>query len=54
MPGNPLTDERLHEKFLRCAEAAGSIDDVRGDLLDHLWAIEDAPCALVPFSALGS
>ena len=54
MPGNPLTDERLREKFLLCA-ASGGFDPRRArDLLDHLWAIEDAPCALVPFSALGS
>ena len=49
MPGNPLTDERLHEKFLRCAETGG-IDDLRArDLLAHLEELEKAPLAFAPF-----
>jgi len=49
MPGNPLTDERLHEKFLRCAEAGG-IDALRArGLLEHLDALEKAPLAFAPF-----
>ena len=49
MPGNPLTDQRLHEKFLRCAEA-GAIDgtEARG-LLEHLDALERVPLAFAPF-----
>ena len=40
MPGNPLTDERLHAKFLRCAEAGG-VEDLRArELLEHLKALE--------------
>jgi len=49
MPGNPLTDGRLHEKFLRCAETGG-VDDLRArDLLEHLIALEKAPLAFAPF-----
>lgn len=49
MPGNPLSDEGLHEKFLRCA-ASGGIDRPRGQgLLEHLVAIEEAPRAFAPF-----
>jgi 2-methylcitrate dehydratase PrpD len=49
MPGNPLSDERLHEKFLRCA-ASGGISALRGQgLLKHLLAIEEVPRAFAPF-----
>ena len=49
MPGNPLPDERLHEKFLRCA-ASGAIDASRAQaLLSHLLTLEDAPRAFAPF-----
>ena len=49
MPGNPLTDERLHEKFLRCAEAGGIVDLRARGLLEHLDALESAPLAFAPF-----
>jgi len=49
MPGNPLTDAHLHQKFLRCAKAGG-IDDLRArELLVHLAALEEAPLAFAPF-----
>jgi 2-methylcitrate dehydratase PrpD len=49
MPANPLSDEQLQQKFLRCA-AAGGIDDVRArELLEHLAAMEEAPLAFAPF-----
>jgi 2-methylcitrate dehydratase PrpD len=49
MPGNPLSDERLHEKFLRCA-VAGGVDGIRAQgLLEHLNALEKAPLAFAPF-----
>jgi 2-methylcitrate dehydratase PrpD len=45
MPGNPLADERLHGKFLRCA-ASGGIDARRARrLLLHLTTLEGAPRA---------
>lgn len=49
MPGNPLTDERLHEKFLRCTEAGGIVDLRARGLLEHLDALERAPLAFAPF-----
>lgn len=46
MPGNPMSDERLHEKFLRCA-AIGGLDQSRAKaLLRHLDGIESAPRAM--------
>jgi 2-methylcitrate dehydratase PrpD len=46
MPGNPLPDARLYEKFARCAEHGG-IDEGRARrLLRHLMALETAPHAL--------
>lgn len=54
MPGNPLSDLHLQQKFLRCA-AAGRIDDLRArELLEHLVAMEDAPLAFAPFRKLGT
>jgi hypothetical protein len=42
MPGNPLSDERLHEKFLRCA-AAGGIEPLRArELLSQLDSLQSA------------
>ncbi|MBI3370896.1 MAG: MmgE/PrpD family protein [Betaproteobacteria bacterium] len=48
-PGNPLTDERLHEKFLRCAKAGGIDDAEARALLEHMVALENASLALAPF-----
>ena len=49
MPGNPLSDDRLHEKFLRCA-ASGGGDALRAQaLLSHLLTLEEAPRAIAPF-----
>ena len=46
MPGNPMSDERLHDKFLRCA-AIGGLDQSRAKaLLRHLDGIESAPRAM--------
>ncbi|MCC6197537.1 MAG: MmgE/PrpD family protein [Burkholderiales bacterium] len=54
MPGNPLNDADLHQKFLRCT-AAAAIDDARArGLLEHLAALEDAPKAFAPFRTLRS
>lgn len=54
MPENPLSNARLQEKFLRCAEAGG-IDDLRArELLAHLAALEEAPLAFAPFRQLES
>ena len=49
MPGNPLSDEQLHEKFLRCAASGGISALRRQGLLKHLLAIEEAPRAFTPF-----
>jgi len=49
MPGNPLTDERLHEKFLCCAEAGGIPERRARELLEHLQALEEAKLAFAPF-----
>ena len=54
MPGNPLTDERLHQKFIRCAKAGGVDDPRTGELLAHLAALEEAPLAFAPFRQLKS
>jgi 2-methylcitrate dehydratase PrpD len=49
MPGSPLSDEQLHEKFVRCA-GRGGIDVPRAlGLLEHLVTIEKAPRAFAPF-----
>lgn len=49
MPANPLGDDRLHEKFLRCA-ASGGIDPLRAQgLLGHLLTIEEATRPFAPF-----
>lgn len=46
MPGNPMSDEWLHGKFLRCA-ATGGLDQSKAKaLLQHLDGIESAPRAL--------
>ncbi len=43
MPGNPMSDSALREKFLRCATAGGSSPTEADELLKHLLAIEFAP-----------
>ena len=49
MPGNPLTDARLQQKFLQCA-GAGGVEFARAQrLLAHLVALDDAPVAFAPF-----
>jgi 2-methylcitrate dehydratase PrpD len=49
MPGSPLSDEQLHEKFVRCA-GRGGIDVPRAlGLLEHLVTIEKATRAFAPF-----
>lgn len=46
MPGNPMSDADLHEKFLRCA-AAGGLAPAKADaLLKHLVFLESAPSPL--------
>jgi 2-methylcitrate dehydratase PrpD len=46
MPGNPMSDETLHEKFLRCV-ATGGLDQPQATaLLRHLDGIESAKTAL--------
>ena len=46
MPGNPLSDALLHEKFLRCAAAGGLDGAAARALSDHVAGIESAPKAL--------
>ncbi len=47
MPGNPMSDEELHEKFLRCCEAGG-LDRTGAEALHrHLAGLEGAPFALI-------
>ena len=43
MPGNPMSDERLRDKFLRCAAAGGLDRSEARALLRHLDRIESAP-----------
>ena len=46
MPGNPMSDEALHEKFLLCV-ATGGLDQLEATaLLRHLDRIESAKTAL--------
>lgn len=42
MPGNPMSDDQLHAKFLRCAAAGGVQEAERVRLLAHLNEIERA------------
>lgn len=52
MPGNSMTDELLHKKFLRCA-AAGGVRDVEAcGLLKHLNEIEIAATPLGTFDSM--
>jgi 2-methylcitrate dehydratase PrpD len=46
MPGNPMSDAALHEKFRRCAAAGGSSRTETDELLKHLLAVEFAPSPL--------
>ena len=41
MPGNPMSNELLYEKFHRCATAGGLSDGEARTLLEHLTHIED-------------
>jgi 2-methylcitrate dehydratase PrpD len=43
MPGNPISDELLHDKFRRCAAAGGLPDEQARALLERLRRIETAP-----------
>ena len=42
MPGNPMSDEQLHNKFLRCATVGGVDPDRATNLLKYLKNIESA------------
>jgi 2-methylcitrate dehydratase PrpD len=46
MPGNPMSDADLHEKFRRCAAAGGLAPPKAEALLKHLVGIESAPSPL--------
>lgn len=46
MPGNPMSDAALHEKFLRCSAAGGLPPTKATELLKHLVAIEFASSPL--------
>ena len=43
MPGNPLSDDALGAKFLKCCAFAGVPAGWAEGLLERLWAIEDQP-----------
>ncbi|MBZ0215913.1 MAG: MmgE/PrpD family protein, partial [Fimbriimonadaceae bacterium] len=43
MPGNPLSDSRLHHKFLRCAAIGGVNEIAASALLERLNALEKSP-----------
>ena len=47
MPGNPLSDGQLHDKFLRCAAAGGVTRGAAMTLLDNLTTIETMPPELL-------
>ena len=46
MPGNPMSDETLHYKFLRCVTTGGLDQPQATTLLRHLDGIESAKTAL--------
>ena len=46
MPANPMSDEQLHEKFLRCTSFGGLQHDYAVSLLKHLTEIESMPSGL--------
>ena len=46
MPGNPMRDETLHDKFLRCVTTGGLDQPQAPALLRHLDGIESAKTAL--------
>ena len=43
MPGNPISDDLLHDKFRRCTTAGGLPDERARALLERLMRIETAP-----------
>ena len=47
MPGNPLSDDQLHDKFLRCAAAGALTRGAATTLLDNLKTIETLPPELI-------
>ena len=49
MPGNPMSDDQLHDKFMRCTAAGGLTHGEGVTLLKHLTAIESVPSELLGF-----
>jgi hypothetical protein len=50
MPGNPMSDRRLHEKFLTGARAGGVGTEEARVLLAHFTGLENATSALGPLA----
>jgi 2-methylcitrate dehydratase PrpD len=46
MPGNPMTDEQLHQKFAHCASFGGLSPDHSTKLIEHLMEIESKRSAI--------
>ena len=51
MPANPMSDDRLHDKFLRCTKFGGLHHDQSTTLLKQLTNIEAVPSGLRCFGA---
>jgi 2-methylcitrate dehydratase PrpD len=49
MPGNPMSDDQLHNKFLRCTTVGGLHREQATALLQHLTSIESVPSGMMRF-----
>ena len=47
MPTNPMSDDQIHDKFLRCTAVGGMLSNQSTTLLKHLTTIESASSALI-------
>jgi len=47
MPSNPMSDDQIHDKFMRCTAVGGMLSDQSTTLLKHLATIELASSAFI-------
>ena len=47
MPSNPMSDDQIHDKFMRCTAVGGMLSDQSITLLKHLATIVLASSAFI-------